>query len=498
MLVRQPFLALDRLEAGEVHHAARRVEVVQDRLVAGEPLEPHHLLGEERAVVAKLDVALPRNVAEALVERHGGSLLQGQRGEPAPDGRRELEAVARAGRADDDAAAPLEHERLVGGRRVEARLRRRPATGSTPASRSPTHSEMRATISGSGAPSASGSAAAPEPCAPAFSPCTGSWSAYIACPPVSGLRSTIAGGGGPSRRKYANVSRVARTGRPGTSCAAQGPAVTTTTSASTSSSDSTRVPRLDARPARRSRRRGTRGAPGRRGRSPPRAGTAPTTRAAARHRAHALPPRRGPGTRRRTRRAPPRTSPRCRGRARRARTSPSSSCPDSASSSRQPVIASPARRTQCASGYASRTMRVRPWLEPRAWSRSNCSSTVTSAPRSVSAHAAAQPITPAPTTATRVTRRRCSGAAERVGRSSSSTTSPARTGSCGDRGRGRDHVAREQARVPRGVRDERFPVDEVAARARRGGVSTTGPSEIAKSCAFAPARPGANQSFMSV
>src|SRR5947207_11112805 len=49
-------------------------------------------------------------------------------------------------------------------------------------------------------------------------------------------------------------------------------------------------------------------------------------------------------------------------------------------------------------------MRERPWLEPRTWSRSNCSSTVTSAPRSVSAHAAAQPITPAPTTATRVTR----------------------------------------------------------------------------------------------
>ena len=76
VLVGQPLLALDRLEAGEVHHPARRVKVVQDRLVAGEPLEPHHLLGEERAVVAKLDVALPRNVAETLVEGHGGRIIR--------------------------------------------------------------------------------------------------------------------------------------------------------------------------------------------------------------------------------------------------------------------------------------------------------------------------------------------------------------------------------------------------------------------------------------
>src|SRR5579884_3424180 len=47
-------------------------------------------------------------------------------------------------------------------------------------------------------------------------------------------------------------------------------------------------------------------------------------------------------------------------------------------------------------------MRERPWLEPRAWSSSNCSYSVTSAPRAASAQAAAQPITPAPTTATRV------------------------------------------------------------------------------------------------
>ena len=71
VLLRHPLVALDRLEAAELHDAARRLEVVQDRLVPGEPLEAHHLFGEERAVVAKLDVPLARNVAEALVERHG-------------------------------------------------------------------------------------------------------------------------------------------------------------------------------------------------------------------------------------------------------------------------------------------------------------------------------------------------------------------------------------------------------------------------------------------
>ena len=56
--------------AAELHDAARRLEVVEDRLVAGEALEAHDLLGQERAVVAELDVPLARNVAEALVEGH--------------------------------------------------------------------------------------------------------------------------------------------------------------------------------------------------------------------------------------------------------------------------------------------------------------------------------------------------------------------------------------------------------------------------------------------
>ena len=66
-----PFLALDRRELAELLHAAGRFQVVQDRLVAREPLEPHHLFGEEASVFAKDDVTLAGNVAATLVERHG-------------------------------------------------------------------------------------------------------------------------------------------------------------------------------------------------------------------------------------------------------------------------------------------------------------------------------------------------------------------------------------------------------------------------------------------
>src|SRR6266566_1071390 len=48
-------------------------------------------------------------------------------------------------------------------------------------------------------------------------------------------------------------------------------------------------------------------------------------------------------------------------------------------------------------------MRVRPWLEPRALPGSNCSTRVTSSPRSLNAHAVAQPITPAPMMVIRAT-----------------------------------------------------------------------------------------------
>ena len=74
VLVRHPLVALDRLEAAEPLDAARRGEVVEDRLVPREPLEAHDLLGEQRAVVAELDVALARHLAETLVERHDSIL----------------------------------------------------------------------------------------------------------------------------------------------------------------------------------------------------------------------------------------------------------------------------------------------------------------------------------------------------------------------------------------------------------------------------------------
>ena len=51
--VRHPLLAHDRLELAALDHAARRLEVVEDRLEAGEALEPHHLFGQQRAVVAR-------------------------------------------------------------------------------------------------------------------------------------------------------------------------------------------------------------------------------------------------------------------------------------------------------------------------------------------------------------------------------------------------------------------------------------------------------------
>ncbi len=71
MLLGNPLLALDRRELAKLLHAARRLEVVEDRLVPGEALEPHDLLGQEPPVLAEDDVTLARNVSAALVERHG-------------------------------------------------------------------------------------------------------------------------------------------------------------------------------------------------------------------------------------------------------------------------------------------------------------------------------------------------------------------------------------------------------------------------------------------
>jgi hypothetical protein len=77
-----PLVALERLELGHLLDAAGRVEVVEDGLVAGEALEAHDLLGQERAVLPKLDVALARQAAEALVRRHAARIVKG--GAPGP------------------------------------------------------------------------------------------------------------------------------------------------------------------------------------------------------------------------------------------------------------------------------------------------------------------------------------------------------------------------------------------------------------------------------
>src|SRR5579862_2975049 len=77
MRIGHPLLAHDRLELAELDHAARRLEVVEDRLEPREALEPHHLFGEKCPVVAEHDVSLPRKFAETLIERHAWRISPG-------------------------------------------------------------------------------------------------------------------------------------------------------------------------------------------------------------------------------------------------------------------------------------------------------------------------------------------------------------------------------------------------------------------------------------
>ena len=58
---------LDRLEVARLGDPARRLEVVEDRLVAREALVAHHLLDQQPAVVAELGVALAGDVPEPVV-----------------------------------------------------------------------------------------------------------------------------------------------------------------------------------------------------------------------------------------------------------------------------------------------------------------------------------------------------------------------------------------------------------------------------------------------
>ena len=65
--VGHPLLAHDRGELADLRQPARRVQVVEDRLVAGEALVAEDLLGQQRAVAPRLGVALGGDVAEADV-----------------------------------------------------------------------------------------------------------------------------------------------------------------------------------------------------------------------------------------------------------------------------------------------------------------------------------------------------------------------------------------------------------------------------------------------
>src|SRR5262249_55660762 len=216
-----------------LHDAAGGLQVVQDRLHPDEALHPHDLFGQERSVVPKLDVALPRDVPQALVEGHGYRLaairasrlpIAGANLKPWPLQADPITMRPRRSRMKRSSG-------VVGYMQVSAPTGSGSASGYVRA----THSATRSTSAGSGPPSSSGPTWAPAWCAPAFSPWTGSCSEYSACPRVTGSSCTTDGNGAPSRRKYATVSRVVCTGRSGKNCVTHGPAVSATTSASTSS-----------------------------------------------------------------------------------------------------------------------------------------------------------------------------------------------------------------------------------------------------------------------
>src|SRR5581483_3542968 len=93
----------DRLECAALEHAARRLEVVEDRLEPREALEAHHLLREQRSVVPGHHVALPGQLAEALVERHAGRISPA--GSRARWGRGRASPRSRTGPAASSSAA---------------------------------------------------------------------------------------------------------------------------------------------------------------------------------------------------------------------------------------------------------------------------------------------------------------------------------------------------------------------------------------------------------
>src|SRR5438045_1362584 len=195
MAVRHPFVTLDRLEVGDLRDAARRGQVVEDRLVAREALEAHDLLGQQRSVVAELDVALSRNLASDLVRGHRRKDSQASRASAArraPIAGANLKPWPEQGEPTTN-RPPRSRMKLSSG--VVVYMQVSAPTGSGPARRyvSFAHVVIRSTSSGSGSPCLLGSASAPAWCAPTLSPCFGSASEYISWVWRPGLNETTDG-----------------------------------------------------------------------------------------------------------------------------------------------------------------------------------------------------------------------------------------------------------------------------------------------------------------
>src|SRR6202011_6298937 len=97
---------LDRLEVAELLDAAGGDEVIENRLVPCEPLEPHDLLGQERAVVAELNVTLARHLAPPLIGRHGRRISPGDRASTFIGPARSNQMAAQGGACPSWASSP--------------------------------------------------------------------------------------------------------------------------------------------------------------------------------------------------------------------------------------------------------------------------------------------------------------------------------------------------------------------------------------------------------
>src|SRR5947208_11819597 len=169
MRVRNPLVTLDLLEVADSHHAAGRLEVVQDRLQPDETLHPHDLFGQERSVVSELDVTLAGDVAQTLVERHGYRISAVIWANRRPIAGANLKPWPLQG---EPITTRPRRSRMKCSSGVVVYMQVSAPTGSGSASGyvRATHSAIRSTSAGSGSPSSSGPTLAPAWCAPAFRP----------------------------------------------------------------------------------------------------------------------------------------------------------------------------------------------------------------------------------------------------------------------------------------------------------------------------------------